>query len=163
LRELYVFRDGLARELDLPPFKVIPNATLVQLATERPTDRRSLAQIKGLSHRIKKRRADDLLRLIATCKHLPAPVYPRPTNHRPSDDTASRYQALRSWRKQVAEARHVDPDIILPNQALMEIARQSPVTVEALANVRAMDDWQRQTYGTEVLKVLESCPCASGH
>lgn len=161
LRELYVLRDGLARELDLPPFKVIPNATLLQLAAERPADKRSLAQVKGLSHRIKKRRADDMLRVIATASHLPPPVYPRPANHRPSDDTANRYQALRSWRKQVAEVRHVDPDIILPNQALMEIAQRSPVTVEALTQVRAMDDWQRQTYGEDVLKVLEHCPCTN--
>jgi ribonuclease D len=160
LRELYVFRDGLARELDLPPFKVIPNATLLQLAADRPADRRALGQIKGLSHRIKKRRADEMLRIIVAASHLPPPVYPRPVNHRPSDDTTSRYQALRSWRKQVADARHVDPDIILPNQALMEIAQRSPVTIESLMQVQAMDDWQRQTYGEDVLKVLEHCPCA---
>ena len=61
LRELYILRDNLARELDWPPFKVISNVTMVRLAVERPSSRSSLERIKGLSQHVRKHYASKLL------------------------------------------------------------------------------------------------------
>jgi ribonuclease D len=155
LRELYVFRDELAREADRPPFKVMPNTTLVQLATSPPPDRRALVRVKGLSQRIRKKHSDRLLAAIARGLRSSPPLPPNHARSHPSDVTACRYEALRAWRKQVAEARHVEPDVILTNQALMELARRSPLTSDALAQVKTMDEWQRRTYGADVLEVLK--------
>jgi ribonuclease D len=154
LHHLYIFRDDLARELDEPPFKVMSNATLLQLATDRPHGRRALAHVKGLSHRIGGRRADELLGVIARGLQAPPPPYPPSARTRLSDVTLSRYEALRMWRKHIAEVRQVEPDVILNNHALMELARRAPLTAEGLAQVKSMDDWQRQTYGEAVLEVL---------
>jgi ATP-dependent DNA helicase RecQ len=67
----------------------------------------------------------------------------------------ARYEALRAWRKRTAEARNVEPDVILPNSTLMALAKRAPGTNGALAKVKALDEWQRQTYGDELLRVLK--------
>jgi len=155
LRQLYIFRDGLARKLNLPPFKVISDAYLVHLANTSPSSRRSLAPVKGLSHRLRTRYADQLLEAIATGLTSPPPLHPHNSRPRLSDTTLARYETLRAWRKGVAEAREVDPDVVLPNLTLMEVARRNPSTVEALAQVEALDDWQRETYGQALLQMLK--------
>ena len=154
LRQLYIFRDDLARELDVPPFKVMPNVALLRLATDRPSSRRALARIRGLSYRINGRHADEVLKVIVKGLQSPPPAYPNHALRQPSEATVSRYEALRAWRKSVADARRVEPGVILSNQALMELARRVPRTPDGLEQVTAMDDWQRQTYGDEVLQVL---------
>jgi len=155
LRELYILRDKLAREMDLPPFKVISNDVLVHLAVTRPSSRRELLHIKGLGQGIYRRCSDELLEAIARGRRAltPSPLRDR----RPSslEITIARYEALRAWRRQEAEARQVDPDIILPNRVLIELARRSPITLEALAQIETMDEWQRQTYGEAVVAVLQ--------
>jgi ribonuclease D len=154
LRQLYIFRDRRARQLNRPPFKVINDATLIRLAQARPTDHRSLAQVKGLSYRMSHHDGKYLLGAIAKGLKSPPPSYPRNQRHQPDDEVSTRYEALRTWRKGVAEARNVEPDVILPNSTLMALAKKAPHTVQALANVEALDDWQRQTYGNELLRVL---------
>lgn len=155
LRRLYIFRDGLASTLNLPPFKVISDTYLVHLANASPSTRRTLARVKGLSHRLRTRYADQLLEAIAT--GLTSPPPPRPHNSRPrlTDTTLARYEALRDWRKGVAQAREVEPDVVLPNVTLMEVAQHNPSTVEMLAQVEALDDWQRETYGQALLHRLK--------
>ncbi|MCS7261443.1 MAG: ribonuclease D [Anaerolineae bacterium] len=64
LRELYILRDSLAREMDWPPFKVISNAAMVQLAADRPSNRSALEHVQGLSRRVRQRYADRLLEAI---------------------------------------------------------------------------------------------------
>jgi len=154
LRQLYIFRDEYARKLDRPPFKVINDATLVRLAQVRPTDWRSLAQVKGLSHPMRHQAGERLLRVIAEGLKSPVPSYPRNQHHRPDDETLARYEALRAWRKRTAEARSVEPDVILPNSTLMLLARHAPRTAKALAEVKALDEWQRRAYGDDLLRVL---------
>ncbi len=154
LRRLFVFRDRYARKLDRPPFKVMNDATLVRLAQARPTDRRTLSQVKGLSHHMRHRADGKLLNVIAEGLRAPPPSYPRNQHHRPDDETLARYEALRAWRKRTAEARNVEPDVILPNSTLMSLARRAPRSAQALAEVKALDDWQRRTYGDELLRVL---------
>jgi ribonuclease D len=155
LRQLYMWRDHLAREIDLPPFKVVGDATLLRLARVCPTSRRALARVKGLSQRIHRRYADDLLKAIAQGRRSPPPALPNHSRPQLNNGAAARYQALRSWRKGVAEARQVEPDVILSNHTLMQLAQQSPATAEALARIEALDDWQRQTYGADLLQVLK--------
>lgn len=154
LRQLYIFRDQYARKVNRPPFKVINDATLVRLAQARPAERRSLARVKGLGYHIIHRAGEQLLAAIARGLEAPLPLYPRNQGHRPDDETMARYEALRAWRKNLAEARSVEPDVILPNSTLMAIAKHAPRTVAALAEVEALDEWQRHTYGADLLRVL---------
>ena len=63
-------------------------------------------------------------------------------------------ETLRAWRKGIAEARNVEPDVILSNDTLMALARRAPRNAKALDKVDALDEWQRKTYGDEILRVL---------
>ncbi len=155
LRRLFIFRDRYARKLNRPPFKVMNDATLVRLAQTRPADQRSLSNVKGLSHHMRHHAAGKLLEVIAEGLDAPLPSYPRNQHRRPDDKTLACYEALRTWRKRIAEARGVEPDVILPNSTLMALAKRAPGTAQALANVEALDDWQRRTYGDELLRVLK--------
>jgi ribonuclease D len=154
LREIFILRDKLARNMDRPPFKVLSNAAMVSLATRLPASRRELDQIKGLSHKIRKQHAHNLLQAIIHGLDAPPPRYPRSTNCRRDMEAEANYELLRSWRNELAQARDVEPDIILTNHALMELAYQAPHTQDTLAKVEALDDWQRDTYGSAILKVL---------
>jgi ribonuclease D len=154
LRELYILRDRYARKLNRPPFKVMNDATLIRLAQAQPGDVRSLGHIKGLSHRMRKEAGENLLEAVAKGLAGPYPSYPRNHHRPPDEETLRRYEALRAWRKHRAEARGVEPDVILPNSALMALARRAPRTAKALARVTGLDDWQRRTYGDELLAVL---------
>lgn len=156
LRQLYILRDELARELDLPPFKVVANAVLLRLAQACPTSRRSLAQVRGLNHRVRKNYADRLLQAINEGCRAQPPVEPVQAHTRMNDQVVTRYQALRAWRKEVAAVREVDPDVVLSNHALKELAQRSPATPEALTQLAALDEWQRQIYGDDLLRVLRN-------
>jgi hypothetical protein len=37
----------------------------------------------------------------------------------------------------------------------MEVARKNPSTVETLAQIEALDAWQRETYGQALLQMLK--------
>ncbi len=154
LRRLYIFRDQHARKLNRPPFKVMNDATLVRLAQARPTDMRSLARVKGLSYHMRHHAGGRVLKAIAKGLKSPFPSYPRNRHPRPDNETLARYEALRAWRKRAAQARSLEPDLILPNSTLMALARISPRTAKALDEVKALDDWQRRTYGDDLLRVL---------
>ena len=64
LRELYILRDSIACRLDLPPFKVMTDATLVRLAQIQPANQAELERVKGLSQRLKKRYGRKLIQAI---------------------------------------------------------------------------------------------------
>ena len=66
LRHLWAYRDGEARKLDRPVFKVIPDSVLIKLAREQPKDRKSLdAKLQGKSA-LKRRHAAGLLDAVQT-------------------------------------------------------------------------------------------------
>ncbi|MGQ0601295.1 MAG: HRDC domain-containing protein, partial [Anaerolineales bacterium] len=65
-----------------------------------------------------------------------------------------RYERLRQWRKQKAQARGVESDVILPREALWEMARRPPRTLPELQQLEHLGPWRRATYGTELLEVL---------
>ncbi len=157
LKELYVLRDTLARELDRPPFKIMTDATLVHLAKTQPASFRNLTTVKGLSNRIVSRYGRQILAAVRQGQAAPPLQIPSPNHRHPYDHaTLSRYELLRRWRNQLAARRGVEPDVIISNHSLMDIARHNPPSLKALSRLGILGEWQYETYGETLLRVLKS-------
>jgi ribonuclease D len=61
LRGMWCAREELARELDRPPFKVVSEGTLVQLAQARPRDLDALRRLPGVSDLVVRRMGSVIL------------------------------------------------------------------------------------------------------
>lgn len=154
LRELFIMRDKIARKIDRPPFKVMNDPTLLQLAKEQPQTERDLHGIKGLGAKLLQHDAQHILKAIQEGLVAPVPQY-HSNHHRPDEDTMVRYEALRHWRNTVAAERGVEPDVIIGNTTLMDIARYNPRTTTMLAHMGVLGKWQFDRYAQSLLEVLK--------
>jgi ribonuclease D len=152
LRRLYVWRDGLARDLDRPPFRVMGDGAMVAVARARPGDLDALAKLKGMPRPLLRRgSAGPLLRAVAAGAADDAPQPPRIEPRLPRA-VVDRFDALRSWRKARAAALGVEPDIVLAKSTLLAIAHAAPATLEDLHAIPELDAWERDRYGAELLE-----------
>lgn len=153
LKELNIYRDRIARRRDQPPFKIFNDRTLLELARAAPHTRNQLNQVYGMTKGQIRRYGDDLLRVIRAAREAPPPRRPR-RGKRPDEDVLSRYDRLHQWRKERAQERGVESDVILSRDALWEIARENPEDRAALDALSNIGDWRCATYGDEILQVL---------
>lgn len=155
LRELYIFREQQASREDRPPFKVFDNRTMVHLAVTQPGAPQDIVRRAGLAESIARRYGNGIVAAIKRGQRAQPPVYKRhASNGRPDPGVTERHDALRKWRTERARLRGVDPDVVLTNDQLMIIARQSPASIAALAETGVMGTWKVQEYGAEILHVL---------
>jgi ATP-dependent DNA helicase RecQ len=59
------YRRSAAKRLGAPPWRVLPNATLLAVAKERPQTRRELALIPGMGPVRLKRHSEAILRIVS--------------------------------------------------------------------------------------------------
>ncbi|WP_297514177.1 DNA helicase RecQ [uncultured Caulobacter sp.] len=64
------------------------------------------------------------------------------------------FEALRSWRKEQAQAQHVPPYVIFHDATLAEIAAARPATLAALGKAGGVGQGKLDRYGDAVLKVV---------
>lgn len=154
LRELYLLREALAEEMDQPPFKVLGNQTLVELARSAPTQRQELAAMRGVSPGFVRRSGD---RLLAAIERGRVNRLPSPPQHLPPDpDESECYYALSTWRKERARQRDVESDVIISRQALWELARRKPASMDEMRDIRGLGPWRLARYGQELLQVIHT-------
>jgi ribonuclease D len=153
LRELYLWRDGQARAMDRPPFKVASDECLVRLSREQPS---RLADLRLGGWQVR-HFGGAILAAIARGKTAPAPQPPnRHPNreHRLDPATVTRYDRLRAWRGRRAEERGVEADVVLTNEVLLAIARAAPTSLDMLGALAVMGPWKLEEYGGDVLEVM---------
>jgi ribonuclease D len=155
LRALYIHRDQRAQALDRPPFKVLGDRVLLDMSKQRPRSLSELAHIRGLPRRLPSRERRRLLSVIGQGLRDDPPQKPiRESRDRRDEAAFDRYEALRRWRKERAETRGVEPDVVLSNRTLHVLARRNPTSPEALAASGLLNDWERQEYGREIVALL---------
>ncbi len=66
----------------------------------------------------------------------------------------TRFEALRSWRREQAAVQHVPPYVIFQDKTLLEIALVEPGTLEALGHVSGVGQGKLERYGKGVLAAL---------
>jgi ribonuclease D len=153
LRELYLYRELEASRLDRPPFKVIGDQTLLEIARLRPTRLHHLRRVTGMSEHQIGRHGHNLLLAVARGKEA---LPPRQLARRPPDPAVlDRYERLREWRKRVAAQRGVEADVILSNATLMALANRRVRSPSDLENIEGLGPWRRATYGQAILETLK--------
>lgn len=154
LEELLRFRDDQARRMDRPPFKVVGNEALADLAMKRPKNISDLVGIKGLNENIIHRHGSNILQAVAMGCAIPEaelPQYPIPP--RPDRDPRkdARLKRLKQWREKKARELSLDMGILANNtllEALAELPDGAPVAEIIPRN------WQRALFADEMATLL---------
>jgi ribonuclease D len=149
-RTLAVLEELL--RLDRPPFKVIGNEALMELAGRRPRSVGDLAGIPGLSEKLVQRFGSALLKAVERGCAVPAAQLPRfpfvPRSPRdPQKD--NRLKCLKGWREEKAGRLSMEPGL-LANNALLEALVEMPGGVHEIIPRL----WQRELFGEEVGQLL---------
>jgi ribonuclease D len=153
LRELYLLRENLAEERDLPPFKIFTDKLLVILAESAPATLDALSAIRGMTPLPVRRYGKLLLRAIDLGRRAPLPLAP-PRHPIVDPVAAERFTILRDWRRQRAEQRGVESDVIVSRDTLWELAYKAPTESEGLEGITGLGPWRKRTYGEEILAVI---------
>jgi ribonuclease D len=152
LRELYLLRDRIARRRDLPVFKIFSSRVLVSVAEASPRSLKDLRSIRGMSPVQIRRYGKRILQAVERGRASPLPDPPR---HQPPDPVVTeRYAALHTWRKERAQQRGVESDVIVSKDTLWTLAHRVPTSLDEMQSIRGLGPWRMETYGPELLDVL---------
>ena len=151
LSELCLCRDSIAERLDRPPFKVIPDSILLDIAKNTPEKDVDLAGI-GLSPKQIHLWGDQILD--ATKRGARIPLVKREQVEHPKDAVIKRLEKLKAWRKKVAEELMVESDIILPKDFLYELAENPPKDIETLKSVMHESPFRFEKFGGQIYKLI---------
>jgi ribonuclease D len=151
LFQLFVWREHAAEKLDRPPVMVMGNGRLLRLAHVQPRTRDELAAA-GLTPGQIRRFGTQILKTLST-RELPELPEP-PHQERAPEQVVSRFKALKAWRKDVADMRGVDADVILPNATLWALAHHPPGSAEGLLAIPGIGPWRQEAYGPDLMQLL---------
>lgn len=152
LQAVYAYRDTESARANLPPFKVIGEPTLLDIARRAPQSLDDLKAIVAMTPGQIHRHGRALLRAVQEGR-VATPPSP-PVLERLPDDVRERYDRLQHWRKTRAQARGVESDVILPRTTLWDLARRPPRTIADLDDIADFGPTRRAMYGQEVLAVV---------
>ncbi len=154
LEALWQWREEQAEALDRPPFKVIGDQHLIELANAQPTDFDGLLAHTTIADGLLHRYGRTLLEVVVAGQSRPAPRLPQRSDTYIDRAVLDRFDQLRRWRSTAAENRGVAPDIVFNNATLQLIAQRMPTTVDELAAMADVGKWKAETYGAQLLAVL---------
>ena len=157
LRALYLLRDKIARKLDVPPFKVLNNSVLIELVRRPPASPREMFNRPGISYRVARRFAADILRTIADARRQDPSFLEVPARSawKPASRAAKlRLEALKHWRQEKARHLNLQVGVVFPANVLENLAVAPPEMPEELLSIPGMRRWRVREFGDELVELL---------
>ena len=153
LQSLCVYRDKHAQMRNVPPFKIISNRSLLQVALACPTNEQSLVELEGLSYRNIQRHKNWLVEAVRVGSRR-SPVA-RDSRARRDTDMIDRLNRLRSWRKVAGQRMGVPSDVVLPRDIMQEIASRNPSNLDEMREVMKTIPWRFERFGKAIMQELQ--------
>lgn len=159
LRELFCTRDRLARERDVPPFKVLAHPALVQVAADLPRDAKGFARSARMRDGVAERVAPPFLAAIRRGRD--AGPLERAPQLPPKDGTQGFEEAdhelhdrLKKLRAKIASNDGFDASLVLNRHTLLALVRARPRSEEELQGIEGLHPWQRERYGLRIVRTV---------
>ena len=161
VRELWKWRDAEARRRDRPPFMILRNEDMIELAGWLAGN--PVAPIERGPSCLKRIAGENLTRLeeaILCAKNCPAGdiQVPRRITMRESAVSLEKVEALRSACKEIADALRIEPCFLASRAAVMDIVRHRPASIEDVVKVSGMMRWQAELIMPAIKTVLGHTP-----
>ncbi|HVQ18937.1 MAG TPA: ribonuclease D [Actinomycetes bacterium] len=147
VRELWLVRDQIARERDIAPGRILPDAAIIEAAVSQPTDRPALFALPAFGGRSTRRSADRWLAALDQARALPPDELPPsglvsdappPARSWPdkSPAAAARLGVLRPAVAALADEHQLPTENLLAPDSLRWVAWEPPadVGVESIAD-----------------------------
>jgi ribonuclease D len=157
LRELYQWREGVARERDQATFRVLGNQALLEMSAKPPTSERELSSYTGLSEGMAQRRGREIMAAVRAGLAVPdgeLPRFPAAKRWERDPDLENRVEALKQARNKRADQLDMDGGFLMSRNLLEEVARAKPASPQELAEVPGVRRWQTEALGDALLRVL---------
>ncbi len=158
LKELWFWRDGLARQKDKPAFKILNSEYLTDLAkwaAENPGV--DVGEWKAAPRNVRGEHRQTLNELLKRAESLPQAVMELPARERPrqrwSDRETKIMGELKTVRDKCAADLKINPSLIATNALMETLAIEKPKELSALES-KGMLPWQVEVAGEELLKKL---------
>lgn len=158
LDELVKMRDGLAKELDRPPFKVFGNNTLIHWAAEKPESGRDLEPSPGANPRAVKRNSNRILAAVKTGKRIPREEWPKQERKERrilGGEAKKILKSLKTARMGEAEKLGMAPGILVNGDTLERIAMEAENSSE-VDLTKWLTGWRIEAVGELIKEVLET-------
>jgi ribonuclease D len=161
LREALAWRDQIARSQDRAPFRVAPDSALLEVARTAPDSISDLVGMKGMNRRVAKESGRDLVERVRAVEALADaeidgyPPRERSGPGRPPPEVEELANRLKAVRNRVADELGLDRGVLLPNAALLDLAREAPATPEGFGMVPGVKRWQATVVGPKMLPLLQ--------
>jgi ribonuclease D len=157
LRRLVELREQIARSRDLPPFKIVNNDVLLEVARRKPASVTDLAQAwKGPSPPGAAAGFVEAVRLGVADGKIPDADRElcggSPSAHASARRTKEK--RLSAWRRAEAASRGVDEQVVLPGHCLKCLAAVEPITLSGVAEVPGIGSRRLFRYGATILALL---------
>ncbi len=147
LRQIWLWRDREARRTDRPPFKILGNTEVLELAKWAAAHPGVSVQ-KGprLPRSVSGGRLEALDQAVRKAHHTPPSKWPQQPKRRngnsPEPPCRKRMEALQAECARMAEELGISPSVLAPRTALAAIARSRATTCEELMESGSLSRWQ---------------------
>ncbi|MBW2609268.1 MAG: HRDC domain-containing protein [Deltaproteobacteria bacterium] len=159
LETILQFREKKAVRRDHPPFKILGNRPIMEIAERKPKNIIDFEGIKGLSPRLIKTLGRPLLKEIDNVMNLPEdelPKFPpRKAGQSVDPKVTERIKALKKWREQRAGRMRGDPSIVCTNDQILSLALAHPKTPGYMEKIVGIRRWQVKLFGDEICALLK--------
>jgi ribonuclease D len=160
LQALLEWRETEAQRRDIPPFKVLSTASLLELGKAPSESVEKMLRVPGITHKVLRLWGDGIL--AAVKQGLCAPLVPRPY---PRSETGrrrnprnprfrQRFLSLKTVRDNRAREMGLDPGVLCPNASLKALAGASRDEFPARMG-EALKPWQREALEESFKTVLQ--------
>jgi ribonuclease D len=156
LRELWKWRDLEAQRVDFPPFKIMRNETLVEIAQWAQNGFKS-GEMPKLPRNIQGRRRREMEEALAVARDMPPSEWPKPlesTKRRLPALNEQLLNSIKTVRDKYATEMQLDPGFLLSAGAIGAIAASKPSSANDLA-MAGLFRWQNELMGAEILRAIE--------
>ncbi len=158
LRELVVWRDTVALQVDKATFRVVGNEPLFEAAKQAPRDRDTLARIKGMPRGILERHARDMLAAVERGLSVPEadlPRFPKSKRWVRDPDFDAKVGQLKAARDDAAKRLELDPGVLCSRDRMEAVARAVPRHVEEVTALGVLRNWQVEQLGQAFVTALK--------
>lgn len=148
------FRDEAARKRDLPPFKIIGNEAVREIAERNPSSVADFNGISGFSPKLVERYGKAVLQAVRAGRTLPKDALPVFEPRKRIERTIlqdERLKRLKVWRTAKAAELGMEAGILVNNALLETLSEAVPASP---AGLQGLKRWQAALFAAEIFNII---------